>query len=69
MTVLDYPWVDTNVDWEKVAEQRQQTLDDQNAELVKLQAEISKMNAWQDIAWPLVFFAGLLCGVGFGWFM
>lgn len=65
----DFVWAETQVNWERVAEHRQQALDDLTGAYHALEGELSDALMWRDILWPIGFFAGVLCGIGFQWFV
>lgn len=57
-------WNAADINWESVAEQRAQTIADQQGVIAALQSDLSDALFQRDIGWPLAFCVGVICGVG-----
>lgn len=44
----DYLWADTDIDWEKVAGNRQVVIDEQNVKLIDMRSELVKVGRARD---------------------
>ena len=47
-TERDYLWADTDIDWEKVAGNRQIVIDEQNVELIDMRSKLAKITRNRD---------------------
>lgn len=61
-TERDYLWADTDIDWEKVAGNRQIVIDEQNVELIDMRSRLAKIGRNRD-RWML---AAIACSGGLG---
>jgi len=61
-TERDYLWADTDIDWEKVAGNRQSVIDEQNVELIDMRSRLAKISRNRD-SWML---AAIACSGGLG---
>lgn len=58
----DHLWIDSDVDWTKVADDRAATIITQTQTIDGLRADLSAARFQRDIWWPLAFGVGVLCG-------
>jgi hypothetical protein len=60
----DFPWVDADIDWCRVATDRAATIIRQTRELEWTSRKLRDARFQRDIYWPLGFCVGVLCGLG-----